>query len=224
MHTAGYRRQGGANGGGVASDNPNTTRRHKVERARSSRCAGASSSCVRERRRWGGALQSGECGGWDFHVRRTKVQNSAWCAEGVWRGCGHGGAHPPHDQQEHLLMCEILHLTLPTLLQRTPPPTVVGWVNSGHENQRLSFMCLGAKGPASRKGSTCKACQGGAAPLSTRREEALARTINAVGWRGTARRWWAGEGRRGLLTMMKRWWSCGCGQHPEEIQFHAFRL
>jgi hypothetical protein len=223
VHTAGCRRQGGANGGGVTSDDPNTTRRHKVERARRSRCAGASSSCVRERRRWGGALWLASVAVGDFfHVRSTKVQNGTWCAEGVWRGCGHGGIHPLHDQQEHLLMCEILHLTLPTPLQRTPPPTVVGWVNSGHENQRLSFVCVASQ--RSRKGSTRKACHGGAAPLSTRREEALARTINAVGWHGTARRWWAGEGRRGLLTMMKRWWSCGCGQHPEEIQFHAFRL
>jgi hypothetical protein len=180
----------------VASDDPNTTRRHKVERARSSTCPGASSSCVRERRRWGGALWLASVAVGDFfHVRSTKVQNSTWCAEGVWRGCGHGGAHPPHDQQEHLVMCEILHLTLPTPLQRTPPSRVVGWVNSGHENQRLSFVCVASQGPASRKGSTRKACHGERRPSP--HDERRLLPERSMRWVGAGRRGVGGQVRGG---------------------------
>jgi hypothetical protein len=211
----------------VASDDPNTTRRHKVERARSSRCAGASSSCIREGRRWGGALWLASVAVGDFfHVRSTKVQNGTWCAEGVWRGCGHGGTHPPHDQQEHLLMCEILHLTLPTPLQRTPPSRVVGWGNSGHEPRKptAEFCVCGQRPNITKSQHTQGVSRGSSAPLHTTRGGSC-QNDQCGGLARDGEALVGSEGRRGLLTMMKRWWSCGCGSNTQnEIQFDAFRL
>jgi hypothetical protein len=169
----------------------------------------------------------GECGGWGFlprpehkSAKRHLVCRGRVARMRAWRDppttrsarasidVRDSASHPSHSPSTH------------TTIEGC------GLGNSGHEPRKptAEFCVCGQRPNITKSQHTQGVSRGSSAPLHTTRGGSC-QNDQCGGLARDGEALVGSEGRRGLLTMMKRWWSCGCGSNTQnEIQFDAFRL